>query len=62
MKVVAEALCNVGRQEGSETVGLNNRLSDVSQRGEKSDRPVEYKSLRSAGYGPAVMIGREWSR
>lgn len=57
MKVVAEALCNVGRQEGSEIVGLNNRLSDVSQRGEKSDRPVEYKSLRSAGHGPAVMIG-----
>lgn len=35
MKVVAEALRNVGRQQGSEIAGLNNiitcRLSDVSQ-------------------------------
>lgn len=43
MKVIVEALCNVGSQEGSEIVGLNNRLSDVSQWGEKSDRPAEYK-------------------
>lgn len=30
MKVVAEALCNEGSQEGSAIVGLDNDLSDVS--------------------------------
>jgi hypothetical protein len=54
--VVAEVLCNVGRQEGSGMVGLNTRLRDVSRWREKSDKAIEYKSLQSAGQRPVVMI------